>query len=152
MTLASSTSSAPQNTGLRLYVALYHFTQQNNLEEMVKATINKGTEDDATTGMSAHTQSTAKDSFHKTTTTKDNNSSEDDNSSTSKNDKFNEPDVSQHDDDNEGHDGVHMRSGQGWGKGIVQDVKRTLGTHWKKEMTNLNSKVRDAMKFFVHNN
>ena len=105
------------------------------------ATINKGTEDDATTGMSAHTQSTAKDSFHKTTTKDNNSSSSDDNSSTSKNGH----DVSQHDDDNEGHydhNHVHMRSGQGWGKGIVQDVKRTLGTHWKKEMTNLNSKVR----------
>ena len=104
------------------------------------ATINKGTEDDAT-GVSAHTQSTTKDSFHKNELTIKDNSS--DNSSTSKNDKFKEHDVSPDDDDNEGHhDGVHMRSGQGWGRGIVQDVKRTLGTHWKKEMTNLNSKVR----------
>ena len=37
--------------------------------------------------------------------------------------------------------GHKMRSGQGWGKGIVADVKRTILTHWKKEMTNLNGKV-----------
>ena len=38
-------------------------------------------------------------------------------------------------------DGHKMRSGQGWGRGIVADVKRTIGTHWKEEMVNLNSKV-----------
>ena len=37
--------------------------------------------------------------------------------------------------------GHKMRSGQGWGKGIVADVKRTILTHWKAEMTNLNGKV-----------
>ena len=37
--------------------------------------------------------------------------------------------------------GHKMRRGQGWGKGIVADVKRTILTHWKKEMTNLNGKV-----------
>lgn len=41
-------------------------------------------------------------------------------------------------DDGHGH---KMRSGQGWGKGIVADVKRTIGTHWKEEMINLNGKV-----------
>lgn len=43
--------------------------------------------------------------------------------------------------DAEGH-GHKMRSGQGWGKGIVADIKRTILTHWKTEMTNLNGKVR----------
>lgn len=44
--------------------------------------------------------------------------------------------------DNNIHDDGHkMRSGQGWGRGIVADVKRTIGTHWKEEMVNLNSKV-----------
>lgn len=37
--------------------------------------------------------------------------------------------------------GHKMHRGQGWGKGIVADVKRTILTHWKKEMTNLNGKV-----------
>jgi len=44
----------------------------------------------------------------------------------------------------EGGDAGHghkMRHGLGWGKGIVSDVKRTILTHWKEEMTNLNSKV-----------
>jgi len=46
------------------------------------------------------------------------------------------------DDNNDLHDDGHkMRSGQGWGRGIVADVKRTIGTHWKEEMVNLNSKV-----------
>ena len=34
-----------------------------------------------------------------------------------------------------------MRRGYGWGKGVVDDVRRTLCTHWKEEMTNLNTKV-----------
>ena len=38
-------------------------------------------------------------------------------------------------------DGHKMRRGQGWGKGIVADIKRTILTHWKGEMTNLNGKV-----------
>ena len=42
-------------------------------------------------------------------------------------------------------DGHKMRSGQGWGRGIVADVKRTIGTHWKEEMVNLNSKVCHMM-------
>ncbi len=37
--------------------------------------------------------------------------------------------------------GHKMRTGQGWGKGIIADVKRTILTHWKGEMTNLNGKV-----------
>ena len=28
-----------------------------------------------------------------------------------------------------------------WGKGIVRDFKRTVGTHWIKEMTNFNQKT-----------
>ena len=32
------------------------------------------------------------------------------------------------------HDGSHkMRRGQGCGRGIVSDIKRTIGTHWKGE-------------------
>lgn len=38
-------------------------------------------------------------------------------------------------------DGHKMRRGQGWGKGVVADIKRTILTHWKGEMTNLNGKV-----------
>ncbi|KAL7492705.1 hypothetical protein ACHAWT_001775 [Skeletonema menzelii] len=45
--------------------------------------------------------------------------------------------------------GHKMRSGQGWGKGIVADVKRTILTHWKAEMTNLNGKVI-ATSFFLY--
>ena len=46
---------------------------------------------------------------------------------------------------NEGEDdhdhGHKMRHGLGWGKGIIADLKRTVFTHWKAEMTNLNGKV-----------
>ena len=53
-------------------------------------------------------------------------------------------------DNNDLHDAGHkMRSGQGWGRGIVADVKRTIGTHWKQEMLNLNSKVRCCMMYDV---
>ena len=34
------------------------------------------------------------------------------------------------------------------GQGIVDDVKRTLGTHWRSEMTNFNQKTV-AISFFV---
>lgn len=34
------------------------------------------------------------------------------------------------------------------GQGIVEDVKRTLGTHWRAEMTNFNQKTV-AISFFV---
>jgi hypothetical protein len=44
-------------------------------------------------------------------------------------------------DDSHHDDGHKMRRGQGWGKGIVADIKRTILTHWKGEMTNLNGKV-----------
>ena len=37
---------------------------------------------------------------------------------------------------NDGHG--HNRSGQSWGRGIILDIKRTLLTHWKGDMTNLN--------------
>lgn len=39
-----------------------------------------------------------------------------------------------------------MRRGQGWGKGIVADLKRTILSHWKEEMTNLNGKVSLRIK------
>lgn len=46
--------------------------------------------------------------------------------------------------------GLHHRlvGGNGWGRGIVADIKRTLGTHWKEEMTNLNCKTL-ACSFFL---
>ena len=31
--------------------------------------------------------------------------------------------------------------GQPWGRGFIADVKRTVGTHWKEEMTNLNQRT-----------
>ena len=34
-----------------------------------------------------------------------------------------------------------MRKGQGWGRGVKGDVKRTIAKHWKEEMTNFNGKV-----------
>ena len=34
-----------------------------------------------------------------------------------------------------------MRTGFGWGRGVVADVRRTICQHWKQEMTNLNAKV-----------
>ncbi|EEC42722.1 predicted protein [Phaeodactylum tricornutum CCAP 1055/1] len=36
---------------------------------------------------------------------------------------------------------VHMDKPQMWGKGIISDVKRTVLTHWKDEMINLNQKT-----------
>jgi hypothetical protein len=36
---------------------------------------------------------------------------------------------------------VHIDEAQMWGRGIVNDVKRTLGTHWVKEMINFNQKT-----------
>lgn len=52
-----------------------------------------------------------------------------------------EEDTGGGDDSHHDHDGHKMRRGQGWGKGIVADIKRTILTHWKGEMTNLNGKV-----------
>jgi hypothetical protein len=36
---------------------------------------------------------------------------------------------------------IHIDEAQMWGRGIVNDVKRTLGTHWVKEMINFNQKT-----------
>ena len=36
---------------------------------------------------------------------------------------------------------VHIDEAQGWGVGIIKDFKRTVGTHWKEEMTNFNQKT-----------
>jgi hypothetical protein len=36
---------------------------------------------------------------------------------------------------------VHLDPAQPWGKGIIADFKRTIGTHWVEEMTNLNQKT-----------
>ena len=34
-----------------------------------------------------------------------------------------------------------MDEGQMWGKGLIADFKRTVGTHWVREMTNFNQKT-----------
>ena len=36
---------------------------------------------------------------------------------------------------------VHLDDAEMWGRGIWNDVKRTVGTHWWKEMTNFNQKT-----------
>lgn len=46
-------------------------------------------------------------------------------------------------------DDHHNRGGQGWGVGIVNDFKRTVGTNWCKEMINLNGKTI-ACSFFLY--
>lgn len=54
------------------------------------------------------------------------------------------PSTSSNDDQDDAHaDGQHLkiRSGQGWGRGIVLDAKRTILTHWKSEIININSKT-----------
>ena len=94
----------------------------------MSTSIGKGTDDDGNINVVkkdklSETQKTTKnvdsdDSF------RDHNNNESDSS-----------DVAKH------HGHVRLRSGLGWGKGIKQDVQRTLLTHWKPEMINLNSKV-----------
>jgi hypothetical protein len=38
--------------------------------------------------------------------------------------------------------------GNGWGRGIVKDFRKTVGTHWVNEMTNFNQKsIADS--FFI---
>ena len=44
--------------------------------------------------------------------------------------------------------GTHGNGGNGWGRGIIADIKRTLGTHWKGEMTNFNQQTV-AVSFFL---
>ena len=41
----------------------------------------------------------------------------------------------------EGAGQVHMDEAQGWGTGIINDFRRTVGTHWVKEVTNFNQKT-----------
>lgn len=48
----------------------------------------------------------------------------------------------------EGAGDVHLQEAQLWGKGIYNDFKRTVGTHWKAEMTNFNHKTV-AVTFLV---
>jgi hypothetical protein len=43
---------------------------------------------------------------------------------------------------------VHIDEAQMWGKGIIADIKRTVGTHWVGEMTNFNQKTV-AVTFLV---
>lgn len=42
----------------------------------------------------------------------------------------------------------HTGPPQGWGRGIIQDFKQTVATHWVKEMTNFNMKTI-AVSFFL---
>lgn len=35
----------------------------------------------------------------------------------------------------------HSDPAQLWGKGLIADIKRTVGTHWIEEMTNFNQKT-----------
>ena len=48
------------------------------------------------------------------------------------------------DEDNHGDDGKPKT----FGRGIIADFKRTIGTHWVKEMTNFNTKTI-AVSFFL---
>jgi hypothetical protein len=41
----------------------------------------------------------------------------------------------------EGAGEVHMAAPQYWGRGIVNDIRSTVGTHWFKEMINFNQKT-----------
>jgi len=43
----------------------------------------------------------------------------------------------------------HTGEPQRWGKGIIADFKRTVGTNWVKEMTNFNQKTV-AVSFFLY--
>jgi len=51
---------------------------------------------------------------------------------------------------------VHLDPAQPWGRGMIADVKRTVGTHWVSEMTNFNQKtVAVSLLMFItvsHNN
>ena len=55
--------------------------------------------------------------------------------------------VSSNEDNNGGHH--EIRNGQGWGRGIILDAKRTILSHWKGEMININSKTI-ACSFFLY--
>jgi hypothetical protein len=52
--------------------------------------------------------------------------------------------------DNNNNNNGHNNNGQntGWGRGILQDFKTTVGTHWCKEMSNFNTKTI-AVSFFL---
>jgi hypothetical protein len=51
-------------------------------------------------------------------------------------------------DGNNDHDHDHGNEKKTWGRGIVSDFRRTVLTHWVKEMTNLNQTVI-ATTFFL---
>ena len=36
---------------------------------------------------------------------------------------------------------VTLEPAQLWGKGIIGDIKRTIGSHWLEEMLNINQKT-----------
>ncbi|KAL7566605.1 hypothetical protein ACA910_003443 [Epithemia clementina (nom. ined.)] len=45
---------------------------------------------------------------------------------------------------------VHMDEAEGWGTGIINDFRRTVGTHWVKEVTNFNQKtIAVTMLMFI---
>ncbi|KAL7523902.1 hypothetical protein ACHAWF_000734, partial [Thalassiosira exigua] len=56
---------------------------------------------------------------------------------------------SDNDAENDDHSSRKMRRGQGWGRRIVADFKRTILTHWKEEMVNINGKT-NACSFFLY--
>lgn len=41
----------------------------------------------------------------------------------------------------EGAGDVHLSAPQWWGKGIISDIRSTVGTYWLKEMINFNQKT-----------
>jgi hypothetical protein len=36
---------------------------------------------------------------------------------------------------------IHLEPAQSWGTGIINDFKRTVGTHWVEEFTNFNQRT-----------
>jgi hypothetical protein len=57
-------------------------------------------------------------------------------------------DTQQQQDGDNDHDHDHGNNKTTWGRGIVSDFRRTVLTHWVKEMTNLNQTVI-ATTFFL---
>jgi hypothetical protein len=45
------------------------------------------------------------------------------------------------DNDNDNDNDKSTHSSSGWGRGILRDFKTTVGTHWRKELTNFNTKT-----------
>lgn len=51
-------------------------------------------------------------------------------------------------DDESSTDEGHRKPNQGWGRGIAEDFRSTVYSHWKNEMTNFNTKTI-AVSFFL---